>query len=65
MWTIVQPLISQCSKSFNVAKRGRLFVPGATTLLGSQVLLLPKQLSVPLVYLPLKDYEVVALQQLS
>lgn len=59
MWTIVHPLISQCSKSFNLT-RGRVFGPRAT-LLGSQVIQLPPKKG----YLPLKDYEIVALQQLS
>lgn len=62
MWTIVHPLISQCSKSFSMS-RGRLVGMGST-LVGSQVLLLPPK-TIPIVYIPLKDYEVVALQQLS
>lgn len=62
MWTIVHPWISQCSKSYSMS-RGRLVCTGAA-LLGSQALLLPPQ-TVPIVYIPLKDYEVVALQQMS
>lgn len=58
MWTLVHPLVSQCYQA-----RIRLFGTGAA--LTASHCVLRAVVAVPLVYMPLKDYEVVALQQLS
>jgi hypothetical protein len=62
MWTIVHPFVSQCYQAAGMA-RNRLVGSGAA-LVASHCLLRPL-MAVPLVYVPLKDYEVVGLQQLS
>lgn len=60
MWTLVAPLFSQCGKSLQLGK-GRLLGTGAVVL-GSQARASKRA---PLVYIPLKDVEVIALQLLS
>ncbi len=63
MWTIVHPMLSQCCKSLKASK-GPLIGTGAAFLGSTQLLRLPRK-SGPLVLIPLKDYEVIALQQLT
>ena len=58
----MHPFVSKCFQAAGAA-RNRLLGSGAAVL-ASQCLLRPA-LAVPLVYVPLKDYEVVGLQQLS
>jgi hypothetical protein len=60
MWTLVAPLLWQCGKSLQLSK-GRLLGTGAAAL-GAKV---GASKRAPLVYVPLKDVEVVALLQLS
>ncbi len=60
MWTLVAPLLSQSAKSLQLSK-GRLLGIGAAAL-GFQARASKRT---PLVFTPLKDVEVFALQQLS
>ena len=62
MWTLVHPFVTQCYQAAGVA-RIRLLGSGAA--LVASHCALRAAVAVPLVYMPLKDYEVVALQQLS
>ena len=62
MWTIVHPFVSQCCQAAGMA-RARLVGSGAAVM--ASHCLLRSVVAVPLVYVPLKDYEVVGLQQLS
>lgn len=62
MWTLVAPLVSQCCKTvvLQLSKGRLLSTGGAAAVLGSKSMWAPS-----MVYIPLKDVEVVALQQLS
>lgn len=62
MWTLVHPLVSQCYQAAGVA-RVRLLGSGAALMAAHCAM--RAAVAVPLVYKPLNDYEVVALQQLS
>lgn len=62
MWTIVHPLVSQCYQAAGVV-RIRLLDSGAALMASHCVL--RAAVAAPLVYMPLKDYELVGLQQLS
>jgi hypothetical protein len=59
MWMLIVPLVWQCGKSLQLSK-GRLLGTGAAVL-GTKV---GASKRAPLVYVPLKDVEVVALLQL-
>lgn len=67
MWTVVRPLVCRFyHAAASVARRNGVLGSGAALVVSSQGLQqLRPAMAVPLVYTPLKDYEVVGLQQLS
>lgn len=62
MWTLVHPIVSQC---YQAAGAARIRLLGTGAVLTASHCVLRAAVAVPLVYMPLKDYEVVGLQHLS